>query len=291
MTSELLQWTILYSICSAAMLLGNRAILKRLPYPQALTFLQLAFASVFSFPIVLYTGYTKLSSKSIGLYICEGSLFCVSILLSLRALTLTNVGTVIIARCLLPVLVFLTERAIGTKISLSSRSCGSMLGVLLCGTVYAYDSNGVRVSVEGLYWTGAWLTVLALQIVFGKWLLNTINVKQMERVLYTNISGIPLLLPFCRQEVGILIEGLLFSKVNSVLVLLTCLVGVSIGYTSWQLRAKVAPTTFSLIGLLNKMTAVFFAFVMWSEEGTPVSLCALLGCLLFGALYQGVTRK
>ena len=273
------------------MLLGNRAILKSLPYPEALTFLQLAFASVFSVPVVLYTGYTKLSPKSIFLYVCEGGLFCLSILLNLRALTLTNVGTVIIARCLLPVLVFLSERAIGTQISLSPRSCVSLLGVLLCGSVYAHDRNGVRGSVEGLYWTGAWLTVLTLQIVFGKWLLNTISIKQIERVMYTNVSGIPLLLPFCREEVRILINRLLLSTINLLLVLLTCLVGVSIGYTSWQLRAKVAPTTFSLIGLLNKMATVFLAFVMWSDEGTPTSLCALLGCLLFGALYQGVSRR
>jgi len=271
------------------MMLGNRGVLKRLPFPQALTCVQLSFAVISLSPFVFFSGRTKLSNQSLAYCVVEGVLFSLSILASLISLSLTNIGTMTVARSLLPIVVFAFERAVGMKVALSARSCYSLLGVVAFGVVYALDAKGIQANVLGLCWTLAWLSLLAGQMVYGKWLLTAVKVTQIERVLYTNAFGLPLLMPSSIKDLRSLCAESKTS-IDVTFVLFTCLVGLGIGYTSWQLRSVVTATTFSLIGLLNKFGTICLAFLIWPEEGSYISFAALIGCLLSGSFYQGAIR-
>jgi len=270
------------------MLLGNKVVLKKLPFPQALTCVQLSFAMISLLPFVIMSGRTKLSNQGIACYVLEGVIFSLSIMASLKSLSLTNIGTMTIARSLLPIVVFTFERAIGMKVSLNKRSSLSLLGVVGFGAIYALDAKGIRANVLGLCWTLVWIVLLAGQMVYGKWLVTAFDVKQVERVLYTNAFGLPLLVPPSVYELRSFYAEL--TLVGGFFLILTCLVGVCIGYTSWQLRSIVAATTFSLVGVLNKVGTICVAFLIWPEEGSYVSFAALMGCLISGTLYQGTAR-
>ena len=285
----LVLWTLLFSLFSMAMLLGNRGLLKQLPFPQGLTCIQLSFAATSVFPFVLKSGRTRLSNRGFACYVVEGVLFSLSILASLKSLSLTNIGTVTIARSLLPIVVFIIERAVGLKVALSIQSVFSLLGVVGFGVVYAIDAKGVRADVLGLCWTLAWIVLLAGQMVYGKWLVKAVEIKKLERVLYTNAFGLPLLIPSSLHDLRYFYLEL--TSVDAFFLMFTCVVGVGIGYTSWELRSIVTATTFSLIGVLNKVGTISLAFLIWPEEGSLVSFAALMGCLISGSFYQGATSR
>jgi hypothetical protein len=282
-------WTLWFSLFSMAMLLGSRGLQKQLPFPQGLTCIQLSFAVTSVFPFVLKSGRTQLSNRGFACYVVEGVLFSLSILASLKSLSLTNIGTMTIARSLLPIVVFAVERAVGLKVALSRQSVFSLFGVVSFGVVYAVDAKGAEANVLGLCWTLAWIVLLAGQMVYGKWLVTAVEVKQLERVLYTNAFGLPLLIPSSIQELRYFYTEL--TSVTAFFLILTCVVGVGIGYASWELRSIVTATTFSLIGVLNKVGTICLAFLIWPEEGSFVSFAALMGCLISGTFYQGATRE
>mmetsp|Transcript_5664 Transcript_5664/g.23275 ORF Transcript_5664/g.23275 Transcript_5664/m.23275 type:complete len:335 (+) Transcript_5664:61-1065(+) len=281
-------WISMYSICSTAMLLGNKVVLNQCPFPLALTCAQLTFAAATTFPILVFAGFTKLTPREVGFYIMEGVLFSVSIFASLKSLSLTNVGTVLIARSCLPIVVLTGETMLGKKLKLTGRSCLSLVGVFLFGTLYALDAKGIRVNLYGVLWVIFWIILVAGQMIYGKWLVNAIALTHVERVFYTNACGLPLLLPIACVEFRSAIDAL-FTVGNPFYVFLSCVVGVSIGYTSWQLRAAVSATTFSLTGVLNKMGTICIAFFIWPEEGSIVSFAALTGCIISGLFYQGAS--
>lgn len=283
---HVLLWVCLYSACSMVMLLGNKAVLNAFPYPLTLTCAQLVFATLVTFPPLLVRGFTTMTKQQTSLFVLEGVLFSVSICASLKSLSLTNVGTVVIARSCLPIVVYVMERIVGSKSRLTWRSCLSLLGIVFFGTIYALDAKGVHASPVGVVWVITWLILVALQMVYGKWLVGAAKVTHLERVFYTNTFGLPLLLPVSREETSAFLGVLL---PNIPLILLSCLGGVGIGYTSWRLREVVSATTFSLTGVLNKIGTVCLAFILWPDEGSSMSFLALIGTLISGFMYQGTS--
>lgn len=278
-------WVTLFSLCSTAMLLGNKAVLASFPFPLALTCVQLFSAALLVFPFVLHSGSTKLSWKQLGYYVFEGALFSVSIFASLKSLVLTNIGTVIIARSCLPITVYVGERLQGKSSHLSWRSCASLIGVTCFGSFYALDAKGVRITSTGLTWVVFWLLLVALQMIYGKWLVDAVKISNTERVLYTNLLGLPLLVPLASGELISLYDAMRIG--GPFLVIMSCFIGVSIGYTSWCLRALISATTFSLVGVLNKMLTVCLAVAFHDDEGSWISFLSLTGCLLSGMFYNG----
>ena len=278
-------WIVLFSLCSTAMLLCNKAVLVAFPFPLALTCVQLASAGLLVFPFVLYSGFTFISWKNLAFYFLEGALFSVSIFASLKSLGLTNIGTVIVARSCLPMVVYVGERLQGKSSRLSWRSCASLVGVLLFGSVYALDKEGITITATGISWVVFWLLLVAVQMIYGKWLVDAVKVTNTERVFYTNLLGLPILVPLAKGELVTCYRAV--RNGNHYLMIISCLIGVSIGYTSWRLRALVSATSFSLVGVLNKMLTVCIAMTIHEDEGSWISLTGLIGCLLSGVFYEG----
>ena len=283
-------WLVLYALCSMLMLLCNKAVLLKFPFPLALTCVQLLFAATFTFPIVCYRGFTKLSRRSSACYGTEGLLFSVTIFAGLKSLNLTSVGTVTLARCCLPIVVYFTERVFGKSSVLSKRSCLSLLGVTSFGSVYAVGAKGFQASPWGLCWTAGWLILLACQMVYGKWLISAVKLAHLERVYYTNICGLPFLLPLARKEFVLLPETVSTTS-SFILIFVSCVIGVGIGYTSWRLRAVTSATFFCLVGVLNKAGTICAAFLIWPKEGSFSSFLALIGCIVSGFFYEGSSNR
>ena len=97
-------------------------------------------------------------------------------------------------------------------------------------------------------------------MVFGTWLVTVVEVKKLERVLYTNAFGLPLLIPSSIQELRYFYTDP--TSVTALFLILTCVVGVGIRYATWELRTIVTATTFSLVGVLNKVCTICLAFLI-----------------------------
>ena len=58
--------------------------------------------------------------------------------------------------------------------------------------MYIKFDSGVSVAgVEGFVWLFVWWMLLALQMTYGKWMTEKIEMTQWERVFYTNAFALP----------------------------------------------------------------------------------------------------
>ena len=67
--------------------------------------------------------------------------------------------------------------------------------------------------------------------------------------------------------------------------LLSCVVGVAISYSGWKCRSVITATTFTLVGVINKMATIAFTIIVWPKDFSVVKTLALLASVGFGLLY------
>ena len=58
---------------------------------------------------------------------------------------------------------------------------------------------------------------------------------------------------------------------------------------SWFI--DITATTFTLVGVLNKMATIAFTVIVWPNDTTAASILALVFCILFGLLYQDAPKR
>lgn len=62
-------------------------------------------------------------------------------------------------------------------------------------------------------------------------------------------------------------------------------------YTSWLCRSMVSATTFTLVGVVNKLLTVLLNVAIWDKHSTPAGLFAVCVCLFAGTFYQQAPRR
>ena len=204
-----------------------------------------------------------------------------------------TVGAVIAARSCLPVIVCIIEWAFMGRSLPSARSTLSLAGVVGFAGLYIRFDSGVDVNgTVGYVWLFIWWMLLALQMTYGKWMTEKIEMTQWERVFYTNAFAIPptILLFFVTGEFSAvgdaeMGDGAWFWLIAS------CIMGVGISYSGWRTRSVITATTFTLVGVLNKMATIAFTVIVWPNDTTAASILALVFCILFGLLYQDAPKR
>ena len=138
---------------------------------------------------------------------------------------------------------------------------------------------------SGYVWLLVWWVLLALQMTYGKWMTEKIEMTQWERVFYTNAFALPptFLLFFVTGENAEVND--VFLGDNALLWLIaSCVMGVGISYSGWRTRSVITATTFTLVGVLNKMATIAFTVIVWPADASLASIAALVCCILFGLL-------
>lgn len=81
-------------------------------------------------------------------------------------------------------------------------------------------------------------------------------------------------------------EGKPITAAAILFLLLGCVTGTGIGYSSWWCRDKVSATSFTLIGVMNKCLTILINLSMWDQHAPPGGIAALFLCLVGGSLYR-----
>ena len=68
--------------------------------------------------------------------------------------------------------------------------------------------------------------------------------------------------------------------------LLSCVIGVGISYTGWRLKDLVSATTFTLVGVLNKMATIALSALAFPGTASLQGCAALMACIMFGLAYK-----
>lgn len=214
------------------------------------------------------------------------NMFALSLFSNMKALMLTNVGAVIAARSCLPLIVCVIEFLLMGRSLPNRRSVASLMGVVGGASVYVLNDSGIKVTgTEGIFWIGSWWVLVALQMTYGKVLTDKIVMSQWERVFYNNFFAIP---PTIALYYGMgENQKQMLSKDGALsYLMLSCVVGVAISYSGWKCRSVVTATTFTLVGVLNKMITVMFAVILWPKDSSVPKTLALVACVGFGLLYE-----
>jgi len=288
-------WILAYSACSSSMLVINKLAVQEPPLPTVVSGAQLAVSAlvVLVLKLIWPTTMGAMDRTKVLPFALYTAMFAGGLYANMKALMLTNVGAVIAARSCLPVIVCLIEWAFMGRALPGARSTVSLAGVVLFAGVYIRHDSGVMVDgASGYVWLLVWWVLLALQMTYGKWMTEKIEMTQWERVFYTNAFALPptFLLFFVTGENAEVND--VFLGDNALLWLIaSCVMGVGISYSGWRTRSVITATTFTLVGVLNKMATIAFTVIVWPADASLASIAALVCCILFGLLYQDAPKR
>lgn len=297
-----------YSFCSGSLVLVNKLILHHLPYPSLVitfqlwsTLLFIQIADAFNFIDV-----DPIRWKYVKPYLAYTVAFSLGVYCNMKSLSLSNVETVIVFRALAPLLVSILDALFLGREWPSAQSWGA-LGLIALGA-YGYALTDEQFQAQGMMaYTRPtlYLLVISFEMAYGKKIITGVELNTRSGpVLYTNMLGWPPMLGFAymggeysslyshldsRAHDG---DGPLLPPAGIALLLLVCVVGTGIGYTSWWCRNKVSAASNTLIGVMNKCVTVLVNLIIWDQHAPPEGLVSLLLCLFGGVLYkQAPMRK
>jgi len=210
-----------------------------------------------------------------------------------QSLELTSVGVVIAARACLPLLVVLLEWLFMGRQLPNARSRLALLGVLACALVYVVEDSRLAVrTASGWAWLFVWWSLLAFQMTYGKHIAVALEMGQHERVLLTNALSLPptLLLCLATGEARELRNAQVTEQGLGWLVL-SWAIGLGISYSGWWLKELATATTFTLVGVLNKVATLGLSALAFPGSTTFRGFFSLLACIVCGLLYRDAPLK
>lgn len=292
---EKLTWILVYSCSSSTMLVMNKFAVDSLPLPTVITGIQLSVSALFV--ILMQCGglpvLGPIEKSRILPFVLFTAIFAGGLFANIKALQFTTVGTVIAARCCLPAAVCIIEWAFMGRALPSLRSVVSLCGVIGFAGIYVWNERSLDVyGAPGYTWLLVWWSLLALSMTVGKWLTEKVEMNQWERVFYNNAFAVPptmLLFIFTGENKQIL--HIKLGRSPWLWLTMSCLNGICISYSGWRLRSIVTATTFTLVGVLNKMTTIAITIVAWPGSASITSVVSLGLCILSGLFYQGAQKR
>ena len=212
-------------------------------------------------------------------------LFAVAIWTNSELISRTNIETFIVLRCTTPLLVAMCDFLVMGKSLPTPRSLVCFSLVIGGSIVYALTDEGF--SLESYAWAGAYLLTIVTEMIVVKHVFTTVQMTTAGRVLYNNALSLPFQPLFVaithEQDKWAELEwtptAIVFLSVSSV-------VGLSLAYSGTGFRARVSATTFTLLGVVNKIISVVINYFMWDKHANEYGLAALAVCLVGSTLYQ-----
>lgn len=127
---------------------------------------------------------------------------------------------------------------------------------------------------------------IVLEMVFVKFVVETVPMSTWTRVYYNNALSIPLVV----ISSGMLGFGQFLTVEwgveHGLIVGLSCVVGVAISYAGFNLRKLVSATTFTVIGVMCKLITVLLNDFLWSQHSNLMGHVGLGLCIAAGWAFE-----
>jgi len=282
----------LYAACSSTLLLINAVAVRQVKDSSFVLFCQFVVSSA-----TCRTLRCVRSDSDVELITWEKGrpffLACVVFFLCLlsntQALQSVNPETVIVARSCSPVAVALLEHLVLGRALPSMRGVMSLVSIAAGAFIYVIADKGFH--IEGYTWIVAYYVFIVVEMVFVKYVVDSIPMSTWTRVYYNNTLSLPLAL---LSSVALGSGRFMTADWNlpTVLVLLlSCVVGVAISYAGFNLRKLVSATSFTVIGVVCKLITVLINDAMWENHSNAAGHFGLLICIGSGFLYERTKGK
>ena len=280
-----------YCVCSSSMLIVNKLAVHHVRAPAALTAVQFAATSLTvhlacALSLIDVDGYEPAKVKLFVVYVLAFSsgTYC-----NMRVLMDANVETVIVFRACTPLAVCVFDYIFHRRALPSARSAGAMALIVFGAACYVlHDKTFMLRGVSAYFWVVLWFVLLVFQLTYGKYLVSSIGLRSTwSAVLYTNtLSLVPTVaLGAASSDISTLVHTD-WTAASLSLVLFSCVLGVGISWSGFKCQSLLAATTYTVIGVINKLLTVLINTLIWDQHATPVGVASLIVCLLGGSLYE-----
>ncbi len=282
----------LFSVCSASLLLINKFIMHAAPMASTISTLQFA-ASTVTAMFVMVQGWAAADAfewRKVKPYLVYVCMFVTTIYCNFRALEVSNVETLIVARSCVPCAVAMLEVACLGRMLPSPRSWGAMALMIIGAVGYVASDKQFELNGFAAYtWVGLYAVIVSFEMALGKYIVGPhLGFASMwGPVMYTNTLSIPPMVTIgvVTGEPALFCEAAWDAGLVG-LVLLSCVVGVAISFLGFQARSLVSATCFTVLGVANKMATVTANVLLWDHHASAAGILCLAVCLLGAAAYQ-----
>lgn len=222
-------------------------------------------------------------------YLIYVASFSAGIYTNMKALESSNVDTVIVFRCCTPLVVSFLDYLFLNRELPNFRSLSALV-VLLIGAV-GYVSSDSAFKMDGYaayFWVTVYFFLLCFSMAYGKQVTDSVPMNTMwGPALYSNFLSIPPTLLFgVMANEQAKVENVVFSNKALLFLFFSCAMGIGISYTGWAARKLVSATTYTLVGVMNKMATVTINVLIWDQHASSVGLFWLVICIIAGTMYQ-----
>ena len=281
---------VLYCVCSSSMLIINKLAVGHIGAPAFVTFMQFLVTAVVV-KVAHLCGLlqvdafdcTKLLHFSI--YVVG---FSAGTWTNMKVLMTANVETVIVFRTIAPLAVAFFDYIFHGRDLPSCRSCLAM-GIIVAGAL-SYVLNDKSFAMSGLRayaWVAVWLAFLVFNLTYGKYLMSGLGVSSWTAVLYNNsLSMVPTLVFGLLGGEMTKLQAIEWTPIGVGWLAASCVVGLGISYAGFKCQSLISATSYTVIGVLNKMFTVLVNTLMWDNHASAAGIASLAACLAGGALYQ-----
>jgi len=285
-----------YVICSSMALVANKVVMTYLQVPGLVFCLQI-FVTVAFILSGVALGMIDMKRREI---LNWGNLkiftpYMISFVISLysngKALSVSNMETVIVFRACAPLFVSVLDYVYLDRELPNMRSTLALLGVV--GGAIAYVLVDGEFAMNGIL-AYKWVTInlcgIVFEMTYGKFLLKgvTFSSPVWGATLYTNmLSVLPMLFVAVstgEHESAKTIDNSTLAPF--VWLLISCVVGVGISWAGWNARNYCSATVYTLLGVVCKFISVVLNIMLWDKHATPFGLLALGLCLVSSSLYR-----
>jgi GDP-mannose transporter len=287
-----------YCIVSSNMLLFNKACMAVLSAPCTVTLLQVAVTTLL-IAVAWCCSLVEIQAVDRAIlshYVMYALIFALGINFTMRSLAVTNVETVLLFRSCSPVLVsFIDTLCLGREMP-SRRSFMSMLCIVLGATWFAMSELQTETStldVTGVCVNTVNLILTATLMTWGKHVTDSSNVSLTTSVFICNLTSVlPILTLAVLEKEYLIIREHRWLSAYAVSVLGTsCVMGTALSYLGWQMRTIMSATSFTVVGVLNKVLTVLLNGMLWPDHPLWSSTIGLMFSLVGGSFYQQSTVR
>lgn len=286
-----------FMACSAGMMLVNKQVVRTFHTPVLVLDIQLVFASLV-LPTFFFWTLRFGSSRDVWRWMRVVPLLYAGMLASsMIAQLYASVGLQVAIRNLGPLVALPIETWFNEPIVADKWTWLSML-VILAGVIM-YVSESIHEQVVSELAAGILLMLLNLVIALFERLfqrkliaLEPVDVSKTGMLLLNNIGAILpvsalLLIPGTLHETDIVGEHWNASRtpMDYVLLVISCITGVAIGWTAINAQQYVTATTMLVITNLNKVVVVIIGAVFMAEPHGPLAMCGIALALAGGVGY------
>lgn len=274
-----------YAVCSSFLLFVNKVTVYFISAPSFVLFIQLGFTGLFvqtchTAGVVKAEALSWREIAKFSLVVC-----CVlgTIFANMKVLQYTNVETFITFRSSTPIILSVCDYVFLGRDWPSFRSWLCLVCILIgCIGYVSFDSY---FRIDAYIWVAVWYMFFLLDVVYVKYVCETVKLSNWSRVFYTNsLAAIPLFV-----GIFVLWEVPIVAKTNMngwVPLAISCVLAVGMSHSSYVLRDKVSATFFTVIGIICKLGTVLVNWLLWTSHAEWRAMTCLIICIFAGALYQ-----